>query len=104
LGVVEKIPYLLALGVNCVELLPVFEFCELACAAVAPGTRQPLVNYWGYSPETFMAPMTRYATADVSAPVHRDICDSDDVVQGNAVTELKTMVCVCVCVSLAGGL
>ena len=28
-GMIEKIPYLLSLGVNCVELMPVFEFDEL---------------------------------------------------------------------------
>ena len=28
-GVVEKIPYLKELGINCVELLPIFEFDEL---------------------------------------------------------------------------
>lgn len=28
LGIVEKIPYLKSLGVNCVELLPVMEFNE----------------------------------------------------------------------------
>lgn len=62
---VEKIPHLLSLGINCVELLPVFEFSELACAFRDPVTKQPLMNYWGYSPESFFVPMHRYATEGV---------------------------------------
>ena len=48
-GLVEKIPYLKALGVTAVELLPVFQFDSLACPAGH-------VNYWGYQPVSFFAP------------------------------------------------
>ncbi len=54
-GVVEKIPYLQALGVNAVELLPVFQFDALDC----PGG---LVNYWGYAPVSFFAPHQAYSS------------------------------------------
>jgi isoamylase len=53
-GVVDKIPYLQALGITAVELLPVFQFdpCD------APRGR---VNYWGYSPISFFAPHIQYS-------------------------------------------
>ena len=60
-GIVEMIPYLKQLGVNCVELMPVFEFDELENSKVVNGTR--LVNYWGYSTICFFAPKAGYAAA-----------------------------------------
>lgn len=59
-GIREKIPYLLELGVNAVELMPIFEFDELEDTRVVDGER--LVNYWGYSPVCFFAPNTSYAS------------------------------------------
>jgi glycogen operon protein len=55
-GLVEKIPYLQALGITAVELLPVFQFdpCD------APRGR---VNYWGYSPISFFAPHLQYSVS-----------------------------------------
>ena len=58
-GVVEKIPYLKELGVNCVELLPVFEFDEKEGNRSYNGNR--LFNYWGYSTVSFFAPKSGYA-------------------------------------------
>lgn len=60
-GLIEKIPYLKKLGVNAVELMPVFEFDELDGARVFDGNQ--LVNYWGYNPTCFFAPNTSYASA-----------------------------------------
>ncbi|MDR3534277.1 MAG: glycogen debranching protein GlgX [Rhodopila sp.] len=54
-GLVEKIPYLQALGVTAVELLPVFQFDVQACP---PG----VVNYWGYQPVSFFAPHRAYSS------------------------------------------
>jgi isoamylase len=54
-GLVEKIPYLQALGVTAVELLPVFQFDVQACP---PG----LVNYWGYQPVSFFAPHRAFSS------------------------------------------
>ncbi len=53
-GVIEKIPYLVDLGVTAVELLPVFHFDEQDCP---PGK----VNYWGYAPISFFAPHPGYS-------------------------------------------
>lgn len=64
LGLIEKIPYLKQLGINAVELLPVFDFDEADNLNKNPKTKQPLVNYWGYAPLSFFAPMQRYASSD----------------------------------------
>ena len=55
----EKIPYLKELGVNCVELLPIFEFDEMDGYREVGGTR--LYNYWGYSTVGFFAPKSGYS-------------------------------------------
>jgi isoamylase len=75
LGVIDKIPYLLELGVNAIELLPLQEFDE---NEVHRNERmRDLVNYWGYSTVNFFSPMNRYA---VSSSI------------GAAIQEFKTMV------------
>ena len=58
-GLLEKLPYLLELGVNAVELMPIFEFDEMQDYRVVDG--QPLYNYWGYNSVSFFAPNTSYA-------------------------------------------
>ncbi|KAL0786733.1 hypothetical protein Bca101_002979 [Brassica carinata] len=63
LGLVEKIPHLLDLGINAVELLPVFEFDELELQR-RPNPRDHMVNTWGYSTVNFFAPMSRYASGE----------------------------------------
>jgi isoamylase len=60
-GLAEKIPYLRELGVNCVELMPVFEFNELDNARQDPAAGERLCNYWGYNPVGFFAPKAAYA-------------------------------------------
>ncbi|MBQ2116165.1 MAG: glycogen debranching enzyme [Lachnospiraceae bacterium] len=61
-GIREKIPYLLELGVNAVELMPIFEFDELEAVREYEGKK--LINYWGYSPVCFFAPNTSYASEE----------------------------------------
>jgi len=70
LGLVEKIPHLLELGVTAVELLPVHEFNEGEPAGIDPVTGNTLTNYWGYSTLGFFAPEISYATsAEPGRPV-----------------------------------
>jgi isoamylase len=59
----EKIPYLKELGVNCVELMPIFEFDEFENSRINPQTQEALLNYWGYSPAAFFAPKAGYAAS-----------------------------------------
>jgi isoamylase len=54
-GLIEKIPYLLDLGITAVELLPVFHFDEQD----APRGHK---NYWGYAPISFFAPHPAYSS------------------------------------------
>ena len=65
-GVVEKIPYMLELGINQIHCMPVYEFM--------PSPKY--VNYWGYGPGCYFAPKAAYAA-------------------GDPVTELKDMVKAC---------
>ena len=58
-GIREKIPYLKELGVNAVELMPVFEFDEMLDYREVDG--KAVCNYWGYSTLGFFAPNTSYA-------------------------------------------
>ena len=71
-GIKEKIPYLKELGINQLELMPVYEFSELASMddpklkKYAPmDGGEPRTNYWGYSPKAFyFAPKASYAASD----------------------------------------
>jgi isoamylase len=62
-GLQAKIPYLKSLGVNCVELMPIFEFDELDNPRRNPITGGRLFNYWGYSTVGFYAPKAGYAAS-----------------------------------------
>jgi isoamylase len=62
-GLLEKIPYLKALGVTAVELMPVLEFNEASVTRRNPQTGQALKNYWGYDPVVFCAPKASYSSA-----------------------------------------
>lgn len=60
-GLKEKIPYLKELGVNAVELMPIFEFDE--CKGHKNEQGEELLDYWGYNTVSFFAPNTSYAHA-----------------------------------------
>lgn len=56
----DKIPYLKALGVNAIELMPIFEFDEFENHRYNDAGER-LLNYWGYSTVGFFAPKAGYA-------------------------------------------
>jgi len=61
---IEKLPYLKSIGVNCLELLPIHEFNELEYSdenKPNPETGELRRNFWGYSTVNFFTPMTKYA-------------------------------------------
>jgi isoamylase len=64
LGIIEKIPYLIDLGINAIELMPIHEFNELDTTLINPINNEKLVNYWGYSSVNFFSPMNRYISSD----------------------------------------
>lgn len=55
-GVIDKLPYLKKLGVNCVELLPIFEFDEITDYG-----GDDIANFWGYMPVNYFSPKSNYA-------------------------------------------
>lgn len=54
-GLIEKIPYLVDLGVTAVELLPIYQFDKYDAL---PGKQ----NYWGYCPMSFFAVHEAYSS------------------------------------------
>lgn len=61
-GLMEKIPYLKELGINAVELMPIFEFDETVNSREVDGKR--LLEYWGYNTVSFFAPNSSYTAAE----------------------------------------
>ncbi len=59
-GIIEKIPYLKSLGINVVELMPVFEFDPMGSERWHDG--KLLTDYWGYNPVSFFAPYKEYSS------------------------------------------
>ena len=57
-GLAEKIPYLKALGITAVELLPVCEFDDTDASLNPAG--DVIRNYWGYSTVGFFSPHSGY--------------------------------------------
>jgi isoamylase len=62
----EKIPYFKELGVNCIELMPIFGFDEFENSRIDPETGGASLNYWGYSTIGFFAPKAGYAATGKS--------------------------------------
>jgi isoamylase len=60
-GIRQKIPYLKELGINCIEMMPIYEFDEFENSRQHPETGELLMNYWGYSTVGFFAPKAGYA-------------------------------------------
>jgi glycogen operon protein len=77
-GIIEKIPYLKKLGVNCIELLPVFEFDEFfkLRGPIINITGDHMKNFWGYDPVAYFAPKAGYGSK----------------ANGNQVKELKDLI------------
>ncbi len=71
-GLIDKIPYLVDLGITTVELMPIFSFDRYGALTRNPFTGERLVDYWGYNPVGFFAPHHRYASA---SPDPVGICD-----------------------------
>lgn len=70
-AIMEKIPYLKKLGINAVELMPIFEFDEMRDHRVYNG--KDLIDYWGYNSISFFAPNTSYASSSEGDHVGREL-------------------------------
>ena len=69
-GIQEKIPYLKSLGINQLELMPVYEFAETEewdekrpPIRKNGKTEEVLMNYWGYTDSYYFAPKASYAAS-----------------------------------------
>jgi isoamylase len=74
-GVIEKIPYLKALGITAVELMPIFAFDEQGNRFLSPVDGQPLKNYWGYDPICHFALHPAYGLSPTEGDHVRDFRD-----------------------------
>jgi isoamylase len=72
-GVIEKIPYLKALGVTDVELMPVMAFDEQDVPDAAAAKR--LMNYWGYSTHSFFSVHPGYVVSPQKGTHRREFRD-----------------------------
>ncbi|MHB1425118.1 MAG: glycogen debranching protein GlgX [Gemmataceae bacterium] len=77
-GVIEKVPYLRALGVTAVELLPIHEFDECDCPFRNPDTGDRLRNFWGYNSIAFGAVKASYAS---TAAEHGQVTEFREMVR-----------------------
>ena len=79
-GIAERIPYLKELGINQLELMPVYEFAEVEpWDEKRPPLRRPgngrreLLNYWGYTDAYYFAPKASYAATDDPVREFKDL-------------------------------
>ncbi len=66
-ALIERIPWLVELGVTTVELLPIFSFDPHAPDRRDPATGEPLRDYWGYNPLGFFSPHHAYLGREPAA-------------------------------------
>lgn len=68
-GVAEKIPYLKQLGINSIQLMPIYEYSE-NIRQKGIGGQGSKINYWGYSDDNFyFAPKVSYAANPLQADI-----------------------------------
>ena len=79
-GMIEKIPYLVSLGVKQLELMPVYEFEEFPRPKRKSNMYEQEVaaeslklNYWGYTPGFYFAPKSSYAYGKDAARELKDL-------------------------------
>jgi glycogen operon protein len=73
LGVIEKLPYLMELGITHVELMPVMAFDEQDVPASV--AERGLGNYWGYSTHSYFSPHPGYCVSPHAGAHAREFRD-----------------------------
>lgn len=91
-GIIEKIPYLKSLGVNALELLPLFEFNECENMLTHPRTQEKLFNYFGYSTVSFFSPMNRYASNSTQDNARNEFRDMVKALHKNGIEVILDVV------------
>lgn len=79
-GMIEKIPYLVSLGIRQLELMPVYEFEEFPRPKKKSGMYEPelpeeslKLNYWGYTSGFYFAPKASYASGKDASRELKDL-------------------------------
>jgi len=79
-GIQEKIPYLKELGINQLELMPVYDFAETPVRDNQSRQQQslsiqgePKLNYWGYTAGYYFAPKASYAATGNPVEEFKDL-------------------------------
>ena len=77
-GLIEMIPYLKNLGVNAVELMPVYDFAEVSPAVrhsgmISEKRNRDKVNFWGYTTGYYYAPKRAYCASGKPETEMRDL-------------------------------
>ncbi len=88
LGITEKIPYFMELGINCVQLMPIYEYNEIMGQRGLGGT--DIINYWGYGNDNYyFAPKAAYS----SDPAHaaEELKYMVDSLHGNGIEVIMEM-------------
>ncbi|RDU23309.1 alpha-amylase family glycosyl hydrolase [Anaerosacchariphilus polymeriproducens] len=70
-GILEKLPYIKELGINVIELMPSYEFCEIIKEEIPIYTKSEIfeedkskINFWGYGSGYYFAPKTSYCNSN----------------------------------------
>lgn len=70
-GILEKLPYIKALGINVIELMPSYEFCEIIKEEIPIYTNnernienKSKINFWGYGSGYYFAPKSSYCSSN----------------------------------------
>ena len=78
-GLTEMIPYWKELGINTVELMPAYEFCEVPLNPprqkehIRSIHREDRVNYWGYTSGFYFSPKVSYCAGGEPEQEFRDM-------------------------------
>lgn len=89
-GIIEKIPYLKELGITAVELMPIFEFDEIANGHEYNGKK--LYEYWGYNTVAFYAPNTSYAASSEYNREGRELKEMIQLLKQNGIEVILDVV------------
>ena len=89
-GLREKIPYLKSLGVNAVELMPIFEFDEMLNSREVDG--KTLLEYWGYNTVCFFAPNASYSSTHVDGTEGKELKELIRLLHANGIEVILDVV------------
>lgn len=77
-GLKEMVPYWKELGVNVIELMPAYEFCEISSGSevnefIVRKKQENRINYWGYVSGFYFAPKRSYCATSSPENEFRDM-------------------------------